>query len=465
MQASEGLVFDGMGKQIKKLRLISRFSVVFPWIFLFVLINLFHVDMPQVEQWGLISAIGKTIEGEISFNHLFLIHNGHYITIPKLIILTLAYISGWNILYEVIFGFFVASLSFLILYKSASRLKSIRNGDKFLYLVPILSWTFFSLNQWQNWYLGFQICIFLNVFFVISGFYFLTRISHRRLFVLAAAVAGIAATLSFGNGLLFWIIALVLIILRPAEKNHKRNSLIFWILVSSGVFYYYISDLNSSASENGTLMGILRDPVSYFGYVFIYLGAPLVSYAWGLPFGYSIAFFIGMIGTIFFFGFCFKSYVGSRYELNNIMVFQAIGLYAIGSACLTGLARMDYGYMQALSSRYITFSLLLWIANIVFIFEHLKVDQGVLRLIHFFDRKSKNLFVTIIFTMVLSSYLYGSIMAYKKNHDFQSIRDSILFPTDSEEVKRLRKIYGPYDEQSIQMLKKYRLSLFRTPKP
>jgi hypothetical protein len=443
------------------------FTVFLPWVFLLIFLFLFHVDVPTSDQWSLVSVIEKTFQGELTFMDLWAQHNGHYIIVPKSIIVGLAYLTNWNSFYEVIVGFLFSSASFLLLCKSIFSVKELAESSNRYFVFPIISLFMFSLNQWQNWYLGFQICIFINVFFMIQGFVFLSRSSYGWFYWVAAFISGVIATLSFASGLLYWVIALLLIILMPMEKKREKIGKIFlWFVVSVCVYCIYLFDFSGQTGgrAGSGLLNVIDNPVAYFGYVFIYLGAPLFSYAWGIPYGFGIVFFTGLIGTILFICFCIKHIHQGNMIRSGMFVFQAIGLYAIGSAFLTGLARVEYGYLQALSSRYITISLLLWISNIVFLFQHMSSKRDLFGYLKIFSKKNAAVLTSIIFIMIFLDSVYGSIMAVKKHREFQLIRDSILVPSDDDEVKRLRKIYGPYSDAGVEILRRNKLSLFRSSK-
>jgi hypothetical protein len=443
--------------------IFSVAAAMFSWLFLLGFIFLFQIDVPTSDQWSLVPLIEKTFHGELTFMDLWAQHNGHYIIVPKSIIIALAYITNWNSFYEVIVSFIFSSASFFLVCKSIFSVKELAESTNRYYLLPIISLFMFSLNQWQNWYLGFQICMYLNVFFIIQGFIFLSRSSYGWFYWVAAFISGVIATLSFASGLLYWVIALLLIILIPKEKRREKiGKITFWVIASASVYCIYLYDFSGQSGEGSGLLTVINNPVAYFGYVFIYLGAPLFSYAWGIPYGFGIVFFIGLTGTILFICFFIKHIHQGTMIQSGMFVFQAIGLYAIGSAFLTGLARVEYGYMQALSSRYITISLLLWVSNIVFLFQHMSSRRDSVGYLKIFSKKNAAALITVIFIMIFLDSVYGSIMAVKKHREFQLIRNSILVPSDDNEVKRLRKIYGPYSDQDVEILKRNKLSLFRS---
>ena len=71
-----------------------------PIVVLIYFVVEYTVNVPHWDQWGLVPLLEKSYSGTLSFGDLWAQHNEHRAFFPKIVMLTLARFSGWNIAYE-----------------------------------------------------------------------------------------------------------------------------------------------------------------------------------------------------------------------------------------------------------------------------------------------------------------------------------------------------------------------------
>lgn len=322
-----------------------------PILILLYLLFRFSVNFPYWDEWEIPTLIQKIDTNKFSILDFFAQHNEHRLFFPRIIILFNFYLTRWNIKYELAFSFFlgICIFSFSVFY-----LKKIRNdisaASIFPYL-PALSLLIFSLNQFDNWFIGWQLQIFLNIITVVLGIYFLTKdtTNPTRDFVLGI-FCGIIATFSFANGLIFWFVGMIIIVLTKHFK--KKLFTLSWFLISLFVltlyFYHYVKPDN-----NPSLTAFTYSFFNFVQYVFVYIGGPL-----GVD-DRTRALNFGIVNCIIFI-YLIKRL--AKIQIAILIPIIAIWCYAFLSALMTGIGRFGFGDKQIVSSRYITVANLSWIS-------------------------------------------------------------------------------------------------------
>ncbi|MDY7024622.1 MAG: hypothetical protein SWJ54_25295, partial [Cyanobacteriota bacterium] len=93
---------------------------LFPIIATFWLIKRFGVNVPiWVDQFALVDLFEAVANINVLsfFRELWELNNNHRMIFPKLIFAMTAFLSNWNIFYELYWSFGLALVSFLVLYK------------------------------------------------------------------------------------------------------------------------------------------------------------------------------------------------------------------------------------------------------------------------------------------------------------------------------------------------------------
>jgi len=330
--------------------------VCFPPAVILFFIRNYSVNIPYMDQWdGFLDILVALREGSFDFSSLWAQHNEHRPLFPKIIMLLLASISHWNVIWEQYFSLFIQFGTLLLVFDISRR--SLSNKNRVI-LKIIASMLLFSMVQYENWSWGWQIQIFLNIFAVTFTVWTIAKYPDSWIGFFLAILGAIIATYSFANGMLIWIIVFFWILLANTPK--KLPFVLIWLFTASGIILSYIYQY-AKPSHHPSLLDFLEKPFDFIAFFLSYIG---------LPFGR----FYYLTGSIIFgiLGICILSYLiinAFIYRQNDFLKkylpWLALILYALSSAILTGIGRSGFGAAQALYSRYTSFSLLFWVSLFV----------------------------------------------------------------------------------------------------
>jgi hypothetical protein len=321
-----------------------------------------HVDVPFWDQWNFVPLLSKSYEQGVTMADLWGQHNEHRLLFPRLIMLGLAHASHYNIVWELAVIILLAMGLFALFWHQFCRMADALGISGFPWVVPIVSLLVFSLGQAENWLWGWQIQIFLNVLAVATGLVLLVRSPFRWGKYWGALGCGIVAAYSFANGLIFWLLGFLGLLLVPmGNKRRKKQALAGWAAATVVVAASYMFRFRYESPSGTPLTQFLHQPAEFLRYLFIYLGRPVINYQ-------KYAMVAGMIG-LFLFGFLsLYLFQRKRRKSQTLLPFFLFGLYAVGCGLLTGIGRVGFGSRQAMDGRYVPFSALIWVANFVFLF-------------------------------------------------------------------------------------------------
>jgi hypothetical protein len=336
---------------------------VVPWVLLVSLVIRYGMDVPLLDHWSYIPLIERSYTGTLTLRDLWTQYYEHRLVFPRIVMLSLAHLTAWNTKYELATSLLLATAFFFVVAGIFRRVLGRAAASLPVWLLALLSLLVFSLSQWENWLVGGQFQMFLNILGVGLGVAHLTRDSTGWKEVAIAAAAGILATYSFGNGLLFWPIGLGILLLVPRTAVPRRRLVLCWILVSAAVCGSYLIGLRGDPART-TLASVLQRPFDYLRYFATYLGSPLASFsgsAWP-PRDTGIAALVGAAGLVALF-LAARQEIRARGTgaLRRLAPFLGLAAYAIGSGLLAARSRLHHGIPQAFAPRYTTFSNLFWI--------------------------------------------------------------------------------------------------------
>jgi len=436
-----------------------------PLIILILEVSRYAVDIPFWDQWNFVPLLGKAFDGQLRASDLWAQHNEHRLLFPRLIMLGLAKLSGYNICFELGANILLATGILILIIWQFFRSAKALNLKSAPWILPIFSLLVYSLNQGENWLWGWQIQIFLNVVAVVGGCLLLGNLSERLSWsrLGGAMMTGLGAVYSFANGLIFWALGLVaLLILQFKTRKEKGTALVVWSLVMASVFlsYFYRFHFDSPSGEPWAYF--LKHPAQYTRYVLQYLGAAIINYE-------EYAFLFGLGGLLFFGGMSALLWRRRGGLFRPILPFFFLGLYAVGCAMLTGSGRVGFGTVQAMSYRYVTFSSLLWVANFVYFLVLLELTPKMLKK-RMARVSSRALILFLVFLLLLgairTSYRVGHRVFVSHHRRLAPVYFEFRRnPTPGDELLFRLYVDADYVRQGINILKKHGLSVFRKPWP
>lgn len=416
------------------------------------------MDVPVWDQWDFVPVLEKLFNGTLTFHDLWAQNNEHRIFFPKIIMLVLARLTGWNTAYEramsIVFGvgiFAVVAAQIHITMKATGEMRLIR-------AIPVTALLIFSLKQWMNWMWGWQMQILLCVFAVTAGIVLIANTPFKWHRYAAAIIAGIVATYSFAGGLCYWIVGLfVLLFIRPSGKKEWMFSVLMWIAVSCAVFFFYFYDFHKPENQT-SLLFMFTHPAEYINYFFSYLGLPLTHKT------RKEAFVLGLLGAAFS---CYVTWFVVRFrgvKFTVLVPYLALCLFSAAGAAVTGVGRAGLR-AYSLGYHYVSIAMMFWVYILVFI-NFLIADDGVSG-----SSSSENKarrggsvvsfsFYAVVVFLIVYNYVSGNRYCMEQYDYFLPARNELLLLRDDEMLMRLYPSADVVKKRAL-ILKRYNLSVFR----
>jgi len=338
-----------MQKNRKKIAVYSTTAVLClliaaPPIIALLFISEYGVDVPFADQWGgFVTGKNGTLKnflnGTLTLENLFHRHVVHRIFFPRIAMLTLSIITGYNVVMEMYFSMLMLTSALALIFM-AYRKEFSQSKLALLAFIPI-SMILFSLAQQRNLLLGFQVLLYMCYSAAIASFYFLRKCEKPVDFTLAIAF-GVIASFSLISGLNVWPIGVLQILLSKA-KNKLRISLIWGASgIISGLIYFngWMKPKNYPPMTYS-----LEHPIESISFLVANIGAPFS------PTSFTIASIAGvlMLAAI---GFLAYMAIQKRTSINSFWL-ALIG-FSLLSILETTAGRTFFGVEYALTSRYAT---------------------------------------------------------------------------------------------------------------
>lgn len=238
---------------VSKFKLSLLLVYLIPFIFLILFIANFSVNVPHWDQWELVNLFEKVARGESDFGDFFAQHNEHRIFFPRIIIVSLAFLSKWNIRYELYFSVFLAGITFYALYKLSYLQVENEHGNLVQSTNIISCILLFSFVQYENWLWGFQISWFLiNACLVIAVLFIALSNNHpKRLYF--AAIPCFIASFSSAHGLLTWLSVIPSVASVNGSYRQRKIRIIIWLLLFLGTCALYSIGYQKPSHHPSTL--------------------------------------------------------------------------------------------------------------------------------------------------------------------------------------------------------------------
>ena len=282
-------------------------------------------------------------------------HNEHRILIPKLFLMA----DFW--LFQGREIFLLASILAVLLIHAALLLWAFRTlagmrGAIWRTAVGLTGLCVFSTTQWENFASGFQIAFVLVELFVtlslVSVLVYLRtpRDKRQQRYLWIAILAAAAATCSLSNGIVVWLLLLLIALLEGASKWVAALIAALGATMIAAYLYHY-----SNVARHSNPLASLHQPLQLADYVVHYFG--------------GICTWLGSTRVVFFGHLCLAgaaiivciSLVRRARDPLSLLL-SGLVLFYVGTAVITGLGRLKFGNVQAQASRYEAFSLLVWLS-------------------------------------------------------------------------------------------------------
>jgi hypothetical protein len=319
----------------------------------------YAVDVPYQDEWDLVPLLEKMYRGDLSLADIWRPHNEHRLLFPQLIMIGLARLTRWNTFWELAASTLLSIGTFALLLAQAKMCGRQLALPGLQWAAPLFSVIVFSVNQFENWLWGWQVQIVLNVFAVVAGIVLLAngQLSWARF--AGAALCGFIASYSFSNGVLFWPIGLLLIVMAAGSRK-TLAPIAAWLCLSALAIGLFLSHYEREG-QRYPLDAIFHRPLDYLAYVLKYLGGFCAQYPGATAYMDGNFAFVWGLGSLLA-----LSWTVWRLRREGIASFRmllpwlSLGLYSLASAFLTGIGRVAAGSDQAPASRYCTITAPWW---------------------------------------------------------------------------------------------------------
>ena len=368
-----------------------------PFVLVVVKVAQYGLYFPYWDELRLIPFIEKSRAGALTFVDLWSQHNEHRLFFPRVIMLTLAWLTHWNVAYELGVSIVLAAgLVAVLLWLARGTARAV-GRPMTPWLLPAFSFLVFSWAQMENWVWGWQLQVFLSTLAVAGGIALLSGGTLSWWRFTGAILMGVVAAYSFANGLLYWFVALPAVVSTPgASRRMRLMRLEVWavaaLLIIESYLFAYVKPSLSAGLVNGmrvphdfllqctggggagapfaSLPGVI---LAYAGYLVLYLGGPLTGLVaepawhgaiWPVK---PLEFVPGALGVAAFAWCAYRLLRTRGVPFVALAPWFALSAQALGSAVITCAGRINAGVGYAFMSRYMTIALLFWCALAVLV--------------------------------------------------------------------------------------------------
>ena len=400
-----------MKQHIRVIRILLFCMVILPACFLAILVFKYSVNLPFWDQWEIAHLFEKISQGNLAFKDLITQHNESRIFFPRLIFIGLAYLTHWDVRYEMVVIFFLACIvSFNLYWLSRSTING--SQTQILLMTLMSNLLIFSPIQYENWLWGFQITIFLSIACVITCISVAySKLNLKTKFLICLCLCTIS-TFSSSIGIVSWIVVFPVIAMSELKQKRDRNK-VKWLIIGWIVgcalnvilyFYNYRKPI-----QHPSFNEVFINPEEAMHFFLSFLGSPLgfaklnVAITLGL-----LAISLWLLLNIYFLKISKKDPT----LLYRIKGWLMIGIYAVISALLSTFGRLGFGVSYSLLSRYTSFSVYLIVS--LFYIAVIFVKHLNLRRNFWISKKLISIVSSFLIIVFIFLQIKTSIYAIKK---------------------------------------------------
>ena len=416
---------------------------------------LFYARVPVMDHWDIVPFYQSYVEGKLTLREVFALHGLHWHASGYIVMLALASVTRMAHFAEVLAMLFLSLLAFVAFAQIINRTAVAIGNTKYVaFACGVGALFFFSLDQADNYFWGWQVALFVTIAGALWCINLLSRndLSHQQLFL--AIFCAAVAIYGFAIGWVLLPIGFVLLLVHGGwqtarAKLHLMSWMVFAVLM---LLHLSIAVQDAGLANGGT--GSSTSGISLWQsmiFLFNFSVAPMVKFSEGLAL--PVLFATGWyVIRAFFVG---QKNIGIR--LKNSSGLIAIAMFSLGAGALTALGRATaFGAEQGFVARYISFGGLLWAAMLGFV---------LLSLSNFGSRERQ---IGLGLVVVLLGLKLGNIAHVANN----SIEHAVIYNAVAETITQtypdvskeaIEVVAAPHQEVSDRMLVLYenRASLFK----
>ncbi|HVF72202.1 MAG TPA: hypothetical protein VM940_11400 [Chthoniobacterales bacterium] len=344
--------FASLARQRPKLVLFVIWMVaLIPMVHFTVLLRRYAVNVPALDDWAIAPLIVKAHTGQLKLADLFQQQQEARTVLPNLIFLLTAG-AEWNVRDQMLVSIGAWWLTAGALFVLLRRLGLSLLGLAVSFWLVVL--TLFSPLPYELWILASGFPSFLPLLFLTTTLAVIRAPIARVWQFIICAVLATASTFTLAHGQLLW--GLTFPVLLISERGPRwRSWLVAWITTAAvcvGI-YFWGYQKPTELPRFGPAVSLLE----YVSFILQFLGGGLAYSMLKRPGTAAIIFGLAQLIVLGWSIVYAIRRVRNRQFLAKVMPWFALVLYAIGSAVLAALGRVEYGASYALASRYVPFSI------------------------------------------------------------------------------------------------------------
>jgi hypothetical protein len=315
-----------------------------------------YSPVPYLDFWGELPFLGRVLDGHIRIADFWAQLNEHRIVVPRL-----AFVLDYTLFHgQYVFLFSLIALSCLLVACVLAGVVWIETAD------GLVTWQFFcvaaiamlSPAAIENLTFAMQVGFPQVFLFGLIAIFALLQADRaggsnqrrRRVWVIASAFAAIAATYSLANGLLLWPLLIALAV--GLRVGRWATAVLAGVGAVTIFSYMWHFERVSGHARYGESLG---HPLAVAKYVAVYIGNPVRQ-------GGYAAEFVGVIGVALFALLALISWRRRASRSMTTVCGATLAFFVLCTAAETAMGRLNFGLAQALSSRYVTGSLVFWLS-------------------------------------------------------------------------------------------------------
>jgi hypothetical protein len=331
-----------------------------PPVAILVLILRLAVNVPVNDDWDTVTVLAKWHEGTLGFADFWEQHSEHRILSLRVLIWLLGSVSQYNVVLEMLVGFFFAVLALPVVVGLLRRSLKDYAPELIAPMTAVASLLLFSLMLHENWFSGTaSLQLFLLRLVSVTLVWMLVRWPGRRRGVAGAMCCAVVGMFAEAAGLALWVTGGLAIWILTEDRTQRKLLLSTWILVAVVMVSVYLRGLAWEASE-------LEFAASHVLRLVMFIAACL-----GLPFAYGadavLSAAVGLAGCVAFAAAIVSLFRSQPALVRALVPIVLLAVQGLLGAVLIGIGRSDLEAKYAMASHYAFGSSQFWIATIALV--------------------------------------------------------------------------------------------------
>lgn len=420
---------------------------VFIGLLTYVYINV--PNIPTADEWELSYFVEKIYNKSFVISDLMVPHNECRMPYPHIIHLIILFITRWHSFSLIAFNLTLLLVFYFTLRKYTFESLNPKRINAFGVSFILILLVIFSLKQYENIVLSFDLNYYLSVIAGLWSFISLKKISWKS--VTVSMIWAHISLYSYASGFTIWPFLILLIWIISEEGNKAKviySLVVATVFVCNIVLYFYnYHPLANAEAEKST------NPVELIPYALTFLSNNFVTTG-STAIKLTIVQLIVIVSAIWV---LFKTDKVKALQLSPIF---AYGFWAISIGFMVAHGRASLGIMHALSPRYCTLSFPFAICSIISLIIHIEYIGYWIKI------KVINRYVTLQTYMLVAIFgvqqvRYLKAANLRNNNLAEAVKHIKASDFDAPIVKEM--LYNRSDilKIKVDMMKKHHLSLYR----